>query len=195
MTGSDLTTQLRERAEATAASILESAEADAERIAADADRTIEQRRRDVLRSHERKYSGEARFRIAAARHEATRQVLLARTRVVERVVEKARKLFPQAIQSDAYGSLLAREIGEAIDYVGGKKAVVRCTEALASQVRRTLEDRPGVSVEAVDDVGSGFIAIGEGGKVRVDATLETKLERLAPAIAIAVHQRLEQRTP
>lgn len=194
MAGSDLTTQLRERAEETAASILQAAESDAKRIAAEADRTIEQRRRDVLRSLEEKHRADARAGIAAARHEATREVLLARTRLVERVVDEARRFLPDAIESDAYGSLLAREIDEGIDYVGGKNVVVRCTQALASQITRMLEGRPDVSVEAVDDVGSGFIVVGEEGRVRIDATLETKLERLGPAIAIAVHERLEERT-
>ena len=93
---------LRARARESADAILSAARADAERIAADADRVIEGRRDAVLSSREDEYRAEARAGVASERHEAMRAVLLAKTRVVERVLQRAKALLSQSTSSQAY---------------------------------------------------------------------------------------------
>ena len=50
-----------------------------------------------------------------------------------------------------------------------------------------------VVVEVADDVGTGFVMVGEDGRVQVDGTLETRLHRLAPTLAIEIYGQLEER--
>lgn len=192
MAGADLTTELRRRAAEAADAIMSAARADADRIAADAERAIEERRSAVLKSREEEYRAEARASIAVERHEAMRAVLLAKTRVVDRVLQSAQGLLSEAAGTTAYGSSLAGEIGEAIAFVGSAGTVIRCSAEIQPKVHEALREMPEVSVETFAG-GTGFMAIGEGGNVEVDGTLEARLARLAPTLAIEIHERLEER--
>ncbi len=193
MAPSDLDAALRRRAAEAAESLIRTAKAEADRIAADADRAIETRRSAVLSSRDDQYRAEARAGIAAERHEAMRAVLLAKTRVVERVLQRARDLLPASIRSDAYNASLEEEVERALAFVGGDEAVVRCSETLAPALRDALRANADVAVEIGDDVGSGFVIVGQAGRVRIDSTLETRLDRLTPVLAIEIHERLEER--
>ena len=155
MAKSGLDTELRHSAERTSESILGTARADAKRLGSESERVVEDRRRQVLKDKEAEYGAEARFAIAAERHAAMRAVLLARTRVVARVLERARALLPDATQSEAYLSTLSSELMEALQFVDGEGAVVRCSRDLEGAVRKGLRDRPEVKIEA--DVGTGFV--------------------------------------
>jgi vacuolar-type H+-ATPase subunit E/Vma4 len=191
MAGADLSTELRRRAEETAKAIMSAAQADADQIAAEADRAIEKRRAEVLKSREGEYRAKARADVAGERHEAMRATLLAKTRVVDRVLQRAKTLLREAARGNAYGSTLADEVTEAVAFVGVEGATVHCSNDLEPAVRDALRATPGVSIKGMD-VGSGFVAVSKDGAVRVDGTLEARLERLAPALAIEIHQRLEE---
>ena len=192
MAASNLDTELRQSAETTAKSILGAGRADAERLGSEADRLIGDRRRQVLKDKEAEYGAEARVAIAAERHAAMRALLLARTRVVTQVLERARALLPEVARNEAYASTLRSELTEALQFVDGESAVVRCSTALAPAVREGLRDRPEVKVEPKADVGTGFVVIGAGGSVHVDGRLETRIDRLASVLAIEIHRRLEE---
>lgn len=192
MAASDLDTELRQNAERTAESILGAARADAERLGAEADRLIGDRRSAVLQDKEAEYGAETRVAIAAERHAAMRDALLARTRVVDRVLERARALLPNAAQNEAYVSTLSNEITEALQFVDSEGAVVRCSENLEGAVREGLRDRPEVRVETEACVGTGFVVVGGRGSVLVDGRLETRIDRLASVLAIEIHTRLEE---
>ena len=192
MAGSDLDSELRRSARGTAESILSAARADAERIASEAERLIGDRRTEILKGKEAEYDGEARVAIAAERHAAMRAVLLAQTRVVDRVLEQARGLLPEATQGETYLSTLRDELAGALEFVEGKGAVVRCSSELAPAVREGLRDRPEVKVEPRADVGPGFVVVGAGGSVLVDGRLQKRVDRLTSVLAIAIHRRLEE---
>lgn len=191
MNPSDLESALRKRAEQTAEAIMRAARADADSIAADADRAIEERRASVLGGREDVYRADARANVAAERHEAMRAVLLAKTRLVERVLQRARALLAEVTRSDAYRAALTEEVDRAMVFVESEDVVVRCPEALVPAIRDALGAKPTVAIQAADDVGSGFVLIGDAGRVRVDSTLETRLERLETTLAIEIHNRLE----
>ena len=193
MAGSDLDTELRRRAEEKADAILGAAREDARRIASEADRLIDERRREVMRDREAEYGSEARRAIAVERHAAMRAVLLARTRVVARVLERTRTMLFEATQTDTYVLGLGDELDQALDFVEDEGALVRCSEHLESAVREVLRSRPKLTVEPEVDLGNGFIVVGGGGAVLVDGRLESRIERLAPVLAIEIHARLEER--
>jgi len=192
MAKSGLDTELRHSAERTSESILGTARADAKRLGSESERVVEDRRRQVLKDKEAEYGAEARVAIAAERHAAMRAVLLARTRVVARVLERARALLPDATQSEAYLSTLSSELMEALQFVDGEGAVVRCSRDLEGAVRKGLRDRPEVKVEPEADLGTGFVVVGAGESVLVDGRLETRIDRLASVLAIEIHTRLEE---
>ena len=190
MAKSGLDTELRHSAERTSESILGTARADAKRLGSESERVVEDRRRQVLKDKEAEYGADARVAIAAERHAAMRAVLLARTRVVARVLERARALLPDATQSEAYLSTLSSELMEALQFVDGEGAVVRCSRDLEGAVRKGLRDRPEVKIEA--DVGTGFVVVGAEGSVVVDGRLETRIDRLASVLAIEIHTRVQE---
>ncbi len=192
MAASDLDAELRQSAEKAAESILSEARADSERVASESARSIGDRRREALREKEAQYGAEARVAIAAERHAAMRAVLLARTRVVARVLDRARALLPEAAQNETYLSTLGSELAGALEFVDGEGAVVRCSADLAAAVREGLRDRPEVKVETEAEIGTGFVVVGAGGSVLVDGRLETRIDRLASVLAIEIHARLEE---
>ncbi len=189
MTETDLGTELRRTAEQTVESILDAARAEAKLIALEADRWIEDRRTEVIKGEEDRFRSDARVAIAAERHGAMRAVLLARTRVVDRVLKGARALLPRAAQTEAYRSTLEGEVVEALKFVDEAHAVVRCSPELAESIRNVLRERPTVTVEPDADVGTGFI-VAELESVSVDGRLETRIERLESVLAIEILARL-----
>ncbi len=195
MTDSGLVTELRRRAEASAGSILSAARDEAERIAAEAERTIEERRSVALSGREADYRARARAEVAAARHEAMRDVLVARTHAVERVLERVRALLHETSRQERYLANLADELVGALRFVDtdGEGAVVRCAPELEAAVRDALRGKAAVDVEANPEVGAGFTVVGSGGSVVVDGRLEARIARLAPSLAIEINAEIEER--
>lgn len=188
----DLHTELRLRAERSVESIMDEAKAEADRLASEAEARIEDERRTVLGKKDRELRTEARVKVAAERHAAMRAVLLAKVKVVDRVLDEARRRLPEAARSRAYASALARELQDAFAFVGEQGAVVRCSEESKQAVLEATRDLPNVSVEADEDADSGFKMIGKRGSLVVDGTLETRLDRLSSILAIEIHKRLEE---
>ncbi len=192
MRASDLDSELRRSAERTVASVRAEALQEADRLASKADRAIAERRKEVIENKEAEYLAEGRVAIAAARHAAMRAVLLARTRLVERVLGGARALLTEAAQSQSYLSTLGEDTAAALQFVDDSGAVVRCSPSLESNMRELLRERTNLNIEADAELGTGFVVIGDGGSVRVDGRLESRLDRLSSALAIEIHSRLEK---
>ena len=192
MAKSGLDTELRHSAERTSESVLGAARADAKRLAAESERVVEDRRREVLKDKEAEYGAEARVAIAAERHAAMRAVLLARTHLVDRVLERAQALLPDVARNEAYLATLSSELADALQFVEAEGTVVRCSEDLGPAVRDRMRDRPAVKVEPEADVGTGIVVVGAEGSVVVDGRLETRIDRLASVLAIEIHARLQE---
>ena len=182
--------ELRKAAESTAESISSAAREEAERIESEAAQHIERRRSALIRDKEAEYGTEARAAIAAEKHEALQATLVAQTKLVERVLERAKALLPQLSKSEGYLSELSRDLDEALQFVQGEAAIVRCPPPLEEAVRDTLRGRPNVTIEIGANDGTGFVLIGAEGSVTVDGRLESRIDRLAPSLAIEIHRRL-----
>jgi vacuolar-type H+-ATPase subunit E/Vma4 len=192
MAKSGLDTELRHSAERTSESILGAARADAKRLGTESERVVEDTRREVLKDKEAEYGAEARVAIAAERHAAMRAVLLARTNLVDRVLERAQALLPDVARNEAYLATLSSELTDALQFVEAEGTVVRCSANLGPAVRDRMRDRPAVKVEPEADVGTGFVVVGAEGSVVVDGRLETRIDRLASVLAIEIHTRLQE---
>ena len=191
MAGSDLDAELRRAANETAESILDAARGDSQRVASQSERAVEGRRRELMDRKEAEYGADARRAIATERHAAMRAVLVARTQLVDRVLRRTRGLLPEAAVDERYLTALGAELAEALQFVDGVDAVVRCSPALEPAVRSALSDRPHVRVQPDQEIGTGFIVVGAGGSVIVDGQLETRIDRLASTLAIEIHARLQ----
>jgi vacuolar-type H+-ATPase subunit E/Vma4 len=64
---------------------------------------------------------------------------------------------------------------------------------LRPAVLEAIRELPNVTVESESGADSGFRVVSTSGSVVVDATLETRLERLASSLAIEIHERLQER--
>lgn len=192
MSGSDLDSELRRSAERTVKSILGAAREDAERLSSEADQRIADRRSSVMEHKATEHRAEARAAVASERHAAMRAVLLAQTRLVDRVLDRARALLPEVAQTEAYRSTLPEDLVEALQFVDAEGAAVRCSVDLANGVRDALRGRAEIAVEADDGVGTGFVVVGAKESVLVDGRLETRLDQLASALAIEIHARAQE---
>ncbi len=194
MTEADLSSELRRRAEASAEAILRSARAEAIRVLADADAEVEARRNRAVRTSENAHREESRSSIAAARHEALRAVLVARERLLARVFERARALLGDACNMPSYRDALLEDVTKALEFVGDQEAVVRCSEGLSDLIETGLLGHGRARIEPLETDGHGFLVLGSGGQVEVDGTLESRLERSSPALAIEILTRVEERS-
>jgi vacuolar-type H+-ATPase subunit E/Vma4 len=93
---------------------------------------------------------------------------------------------------ERYLTSLGAELAEALKFVDGDDAVVRCSPALEVAVRNALSDRPRVRVEAKKQMGTGFIVVGASEPVLIDGKLDTRIDRLASSLAIEIHARLRE---
>jgi V/A-type H+-transporting ATPase subunit E len=192
MAGSDLDTELRRAANETVESILNEARGQSERVVSESERAIEDRRKELTERKEAEYGKDARRAIAAERHSALRAVLMARTQLVDKVLERARALLPDASTDERYLASLFAELAEALKFVDDDDATVRCSPALEAAVQKALSDRTRVRVEADDEIGIGFVVVGGSESVRVDGQLETWIDRMASSLAIEIHARLRE---
>ena len=107
---------------------------------------------------------------------------------------RARALLPRLARNEPYLATLASELTEALQFVDsrrrggalfGRPRDRPCAMALARSA-----GGQGGSPNA--DVGTGFIVVGAEGAVVVDGRLETRIDRLASALAIEIHTRLQE---
>ncbi|HET9986729.1 MAG TPA: V-type ATP synthase subunit E [Longimicrobiales bacterium] len=161
---------------------LDAAREEAERILAEARARIEARLADRLKVRERTLRASLEAELAAERRRAAGELLRARWRLVERILADAAARLPAAAQSAAFAEALPAQLEEALAYLGDGGGVVRCPPPLVPLVSTLLAGRPGISVEACED-GAG-IRVLVPGAVEVDDTLEARLRRLGPRLAM-----------
>lgn len=191
MSMADLITELRSAAEDEAEKIIEAARREAEAIDQQAAREVSDRRARFLTEKERAIRKEARSVLATARRTAMRDVLSARTKLVDRVFEKAKQLLPSVSKSESYMATVVSDLHAALRFVENN-AVVRCPAALVPVALKAVQNRENVTVEEDAEISTGFVVTGERGSMTIDDRLETRLQRTAPALAIDILARLKE---
>jgi vacuolar-type H+-ATPase subunit E/Vma4 len=181
---------LEREARAEADRMLEEARATAAGIAREADERLALRRADALGTREAELRAAGEARLGEARQAARRRVLEARHRLLERVFVGTRALFPAAISDPAYRTALPEHLAEALQAVGEGPAAVRCPEALVPVVRAAVAGRKDLAVQADPAAPPGVTVVTADGVIEVDDTLDGRLERLRPRLALEVLARL-----
>ena len=85
---------------------------------------------------------------------------------------------------------LARDVALALEYLGPAPAIVEAPAALVDALRATVSDTSRVTFGASED-GRGLRIRTADGALSVDASIERRLARAWPRLAIALAGRLE----
>lgn len=177
---------LRHEAEAEAESILAAARGEASAIRARSESELAARRATTRGAREAEQRSAVELALASARHEARRTVFQARDRLVARIFAAIRARLPGALGGAAYRALLPGQVAEALRCLGSRKGVLQTHPAIADLVRAGLAGSTRVKLETQDIVGSGFRLLSADGALEIHATLEDRLTRETPRIALAV---------
>ena len=173
---------IAEDGEAEAQRILDAASTDAAAIRAAADARADQRCAEAIAARAAQLRAELETGRARRRNEARVEVLLARQRFLDSIVDEADRRLPGILDSAPPGALpgLCRE---ALEFFPSGGARIRCRAGLARQLGETLG---GVPIEVDESVAEGVIAESVDGAVRIDNTLRARLRRRRPELSIAI---------
>ena len=182
---------LLKEAETEAEAILTAARAKADSIRSQSDAELaeRQRRLDLELESERRTAVE--FALAAARRDARREELLARERMMERVLAAARARFPEALGLAGFRSGLPAQVRQGLDCLAGRPATLRCHPDLTPDIAPLVSDQPGIQLIPDPATGPGFRLRSADGALEINATLEDLLQRLDRRVRQEVLFRLE----
>jgi len=181
----DLLGALEREAAAEVAALDAEARAAADRLVATAAERRERARRDALVRARTSAQTRHDTAIAEAARRGRGAVLSARAAALERLRVAASERLA-ALLAGGDGARILDRLVAAIVAVAGDRARLRCPPDLVAAVTARLDGRPGLTVEADLAVLAGVIADRDDGRVRIDATLGTLLERLWPRLRLEV---------
>jgi len=145
------------------------------------------RRREEFLSRVRQEEEEASRRtLSRAQSEAVRDVLAARGRMLDRVREGVLARIGRAHEDSMYLDVLPAEVLAALGRLPAGAVAVTAAPALVPHLEAAVAGIALVSVEPSDDIGPGFRALSGVEGVEVDGTLEARLSRGWPRLAVAV---------
>lgn len=181
--------------DALLASLERDAEAEIERVLADAraraaavtvevDERLARRRRETLARREAEARAGLERALASARHAARQRVLAARETLLERFFAELRALLPALAAAPAYRGALPAELARARVFAGDAAVTARCAPALAPALRRVARRNGRLTVRPDARVAAGFRLVTADATLEVDGTLEGRVERLRPRLAL-----------
>jgi vacuolar-type H+-ATPase subunit E/Vma4 len=170
------------RAEATVA---------ADQMRAAASTLLSRRRSMDLSARAAELQADAAEAIDVARREAASRSLTARTEALETILARARVLLGMTIPEATMRAGIQRDVAAALEYLGPTEAVVRCHPAWVPILRPALAGLAGVRLEVSENVGAGMIVLSTDGRLEIDATMDSRLTRLWPGLAIELMREVE----
>ena len=129
--------------------------------------------------------------IDSARREAARRSLTARTEALDAILARARALLATTVPDAKLQAGIQRDVVAAMEYLGPTAAVVRCHPAWVPALGPVLARRSDVRLEESEKVGVGMIVLANDGHVEIDATVDSRLTRLWPGLAIELLREME----
>ena len=185
--------RLHRDADQAIAQLLAAAEQDAARIRADADARRTRHRSAAVAACEADLTRQRDAARHAAEQGTVRGVLLARAAFLDRVFERADALLNELPRNADFARRLTPLLVDALPFVEGAGARVRCAPACTEGVRAALGAAGAgpTDVVADDRIPAGAVVENAAGDVRVDATFAARLRRLRPALAIDAVRAIE----
>jgi len=125
--------------------------------------------------------------IANARLQAKKLILETKESIIEKTFSLAEKKLRDIVSSDEYESILRKLIEEAISSIPDKQLQILCDERDRELLRKIIKEFPGVelSEENISTIG-GIIVKSKDGRIQVDNTFETRIERMRNDLRVKV---------
>lgn len=152
------------------------------------------RRVAALRECDASVEAEAASALAAAATDARRELLDAQHALVDAVLARAAARYPALVSAEHLGDeQLVRRFRGLTTYLDGAPSEIRCRPELAERVRALLaREWPASHVVADDETtGAGLRVLDASGRITVDDTLETRVERLRAELTIEICRAAE----
>lgn len=186
-----LLTVLRQEADTESASVLDQARVSAQAIreAGAAERADRQAAEDRRWDAERQQA--LALALAGAAMRAREAELLARDRLLARVLARARQLLPSLLGRPEYRAAIPALLAQGLECLGTRAGAVHASAALVPELEPLTAGRGALTLEADPSVGTGFQLRSADGGLTIDATLEHRLEQVAPRIRQELLTRLE----
>lgn len=184
--------------------ILTKVKAEAEGIIAEAEEKAQERIARAKEQQAAKLAEEKGVLIAEAREEATRilaqsaitarqELLLAKTSVIDEIVDNAKKAFSEISSNQ---SALLGLIKEAVNALDVDKARIYLPSKDVSSAQNSLKGDKQLANRISEirelDGGGGVIAENIDGRIRIDNTYDTRLEMLLPRMLPEIGKELFQ---
>lgn len=198
---------VEENMDALSRAILSEAQAEADQILADA-----QKRADEIRQRAEQEAAEVRKealnranqeaerlrgqKVATSQLKARTMQLEHREKLLNKVFQEAEKELPNIRQWTDYEEIAHNLLTEALIQMRAQKVVVRAdpyTQKLIKQdVLESITKERGVQIEIGEPLqqGTGIIVEADGGRLRYDNTLETRLRRMLSSMRASVYHTL-----
>jgi len=188
----ELISRLERDADARIAAIQARARADVDAIAAESERTSSREGDEALARRRSERRAQLDRELAEARQRARADVLRAQYALLDHVMARAGASLDAMESDDAYRAALPERLLDALRFVEGRGARVRCRPALAAAVRSAVAGHGDVTVEEVPSMTAGFCVVARDGSVEVDDTLPARLERLRPRVLVQLLTEIER---
>lgn len=185
-----LSVLLRE-AETEATTVQAAAQAEAQALRDRAAADLAARRAEDSRAWESERQHAMAVTLASARRAAREEELLARDRLLARVLARARRLLPGALTRSDFGAALPVQLAEALECLGSRSGTIRCSPQLGERIHELCRQTPGLELAFDPGIGSGFVLHSGDGALVIDATLEQQLTQLGPRLRQEILARLE----
>ncbi len=174
--------KINEDAEAEASKILQDARAQAEEVKKEAEAEADEIYKEIISRYEREAEQEKQRIVANAKLKARKAVLDAREEVIKAAFAEAERKLKELPKKE-YKEILEKLILEAVEAIGGDEVVLTRKEdsrTISSTLLKKLSEETGFEItkakEHITAIG-GVVVRSSDGKIEVDNTFETRLER------------------
>jgi len=179
-----LLASLEREADAEIERLRSDARARAAALTAQAADRLRRRREATLGQREQEGRAALGRALAGARHEARGRVLQARDALLERLFGELRAALPAIIGTAAYRAALPAAFTRTLAFAGDQAVIVHCAPALAALLRPLVKSHGGLTIHPDPELTAGFRITTTDGVLEVDGTLEGRVERLRPRLAL-----------
>jgi vacuolar-type H+-ATPase subunit E/Vma4 len=183
---------LLDEAETEAKAILAAARTEAQAILDRSSAELDERRKRQQQELEAGSQRSIASALVTARGAARREELLARERLLARVVRAAADRFPEMAGNPQFRERLPGLVAPALECLGDRPGTIHCLPGLMEVIGPLLADRPGLKLAPDPAVGTGFRLTSDDGALVIYATLEDRVQRLDRLVRQEIVSRLGQ---
>ena len=185
-----LLSELESRAATEVEAILANARSEAKRLLDDAHAATEKRQAAALEHCDRAAAEELRTSLGEARRAGRGELLEAQHAFVDRVLARAKlDAAPRLLDAANLPHIVAR-IQELAAFIPGA-VDIQCPSMLVAALQSSLRHQPQLRPTPAAGNEIGFICIGEGGRVRIDDTVDSWLQATRAQQAIRLCRAID----